>query len=68
MPETRGRSLENIQSEFRRPVLGVFRHLRIPGGPRAPADQGQAGQEDDPVELAARPQETAAASSSGTAA
>ncbi|KAF6822416.1 MFS sugar transporter [Colletotrichum plurivorum] len=68
MPETRGRSLENIQSEFRRPVLGVFRHLRIPGGPRAPADQGQAGQEGDPVELATRTQETAAASSSGIAA
>ncbi|KAF6811659.1 MFS sugar transporter [Colletotrichum musicola] len=68
MPETRGRSLENIQSEFRRPVLGVFRHLRIPGGPRAPADQWQAGQEGDPVELAARTQETAAASSSGIAA
>lgn len=68
MPETQGRSLENIQSEFRRPVFdNLFDSLCIPGiRRRVPSAQESPGA---PIQLAYRTHEpSAAASSSGVAA
>ncbi|KAK1993304.1 general substrate transporter [Colletotrichum falcatum] len=50
MPETRGRSLENIQSEFRRPVFENIIGSLCPPGARRRAAASQ-GASESPVEL-----------------
>ncbi|KAK2035423.1 general substrate transporter [Colletotrichum zoysiae] len=68
MPETRGRSLENIQSEFRRPVLeNMLGSLCLLGARRRTA--ASHGLSESPLELQPRSAESSnVASSSGVAA
>ncbi|KAK2038457.1 general substrate transporter [Colletotrichum somersetense] len=68
MPETRGRSLENIQSEFRRPVFeNMLGSLCLPGARRRTA--ASHGVSESPLELQPRSAESSnVASSSGVAA
>ncbi|GJC77405.1 putative metabolite transport protein YwtG [Colletotrichum liriopes] len=68
MPETRGRSLENIQSEFRRPVFNnIIGSLCLPGVHRRTATSQETSEA--PIELGSRSHEPSAmASSSGIAA